>query len=762
MDVKQLVENSVKLYVENPEDFLNKFTPETFNNKITISEIKKILQNSKKIGEKSGFGEIYSFKLPNSDSSLVIKTVKNCPDSQDKNHLVKSLCEIAEKGDIVYHIPNTYTGKTLIYAPNYLTENLIGIILSKDTEKYTSSFMKIYGFQYDRSDPAKITYSVNEPLINYTEYIRSDDDYLYFIFRIVHGLGVAQKLGRYVHYDLHENNIMSRKTDEMLSVIPLSNGEFLYSYFDFDPVIIDYGFNRYELKNTILSPRAKMDEGVDDNMDNYFYNPYYDLYTFLLTSRSPMSDKQTSQSVYKNWNVNKNLVNYMFKTFVNVPLSDVTDADTFIENFLEYASYNKWRPLPERLTTELVKYKWHRVLNVDEFLVKLVSKIKSTRSEPYPIYSNDNQLPDILNYIKRNKFWVSPHLVNFDRLKIYDKVPTSKILKSVNYHYRSIDNFETKNYNDSIKFGDKNIIEINSKNRLSSYVDPEIRKYHYQITKQMREQDTFDISLDSPWIHLALIDQDLGKKCGYKFRFDCCRVDIRNYFQTETIKAGVAINAAFFKIKENFAPVGFFKTNDYESNVEIPSVYKKYYGIVGIDKEGKLHVDKTVYANEYQHVLTCGPLLVWKGEKSITSDDLYYEIIPSRKEEEYIWECRDPGKAEENLKIFKDGTSNCKKIEPGELSHGANPNPRSAIFVTHEGKVGMLYVEGRDQKGPGLDFSQLADLCLHHGAKFAINLDGGRSSQLLWKKQGEDLIHQSNLNNLISYPVGSVISFVLE
>jgi hypothetical protein len=43
MDVRKLVENSVTLLIQNPDEFLNKFTPEDFNNKITITELKKLL-----------------------------------------------------------------------------------------------------------------------------------------------------------------------------------------------------------------------------------------------------------------------------------------------------------------------------------------------------------------------------------------------------------------------------------------------------------------------------------------------------------------------------------------------------------------------------------------------------------------------------------------------------------------------------------------------------------------------------------------------
>lgn len=726
MDVKKLVENSVTLLIQNPDEFLNKFTPEDFNNKITITELKKLLSNANRIGEKSGFGEVYKPK----DSAIIIKTAASCPKG-DATTLTKTLCEIAENGDIVYHIPDTYSGKTLIYASNFLVENLIGVLLSNDMKDYTSAFMKIYGFQYDSTDIRKMMYTVAEPLINSDEYIRSDDDFLHYVFQTVRGLNVAQKIGRYVHYDLHTDNIMTRKKNAEISITPLDNGEFLYSYFDFDPVIIDYGFNRYETKNSILASRGRLTGGADDIMDNYFYNPYYDLYTFLIRCK----DKN------KIWSrVDNKLINELLKMFVNVP-GDVKDSKSFVDDFISRVKFNWWRPKPELLTTEIPSYPNHRVLNTDEFLEQLVSKIKNTR----PIAPKNDS--EILEYLKKNKFWISKQIIKFpnQNVKIYDKLPSNKILSN-NFRYKIIN---SKKFKETFSSNGKPFIEISSKNSLPGAVNSNVYKYHHSTPNSINKEKTFDFSINKPWIHLAIIDQKIGKDNGYKFRFDCCRVDIRNYFQAESIKSGIAINASFFKIKEDYSPIGYFRTDNYVSNNAIPKNYENYYGIVGIDNKGLLSIDKPKYADKYKNVITCGPIIVWNGEKTITEYALSKELNDIDK---LLWQCSNSN---------YEGMNNCDQIRPGEISHASNPNPRSAIFVTREGKVGMLYIEGRDKKGPGLDLSQLADLCRYHGAHFAINLDGGRSSQMLWKKQGQEIIYNTNSYNS-SYPVGSIISYIKQ
>jgi hypothetical protein len=767
MDLKNLLQKSVKIYVQNPDEFLSKLVPEQFNNKSIIGNIKTALKTATRIGAKSAVGEVYKYfpKGNNEGEVIIIKSAKYCPKNTKMVPVVEQLCEIAEEGDIIYQIPNTYTGKTLVYAPNYLVENLIGMLLSSQTEKYTSSFMKIYGFQYDYKDSEKVTYTASEPLVNVNEYIRSDADFLHFTFQIVHALNVAQKIGNYVHYDLHQDNVMARKIEPQITVTPLSNGEFLYSYFDFQPVIIDYGFNRYETKDSILVSRAKIisKNNAQDILDNYFYNPYYDLFTFLFTADVK---KKNKTKTFDNWNIkDENLTSDIFDIFVNIPSSE-DDPDSFFKEWLEYVKPEKfswWRPYPERLATQYDNYKWHSVCKPEEFLLRIVQKIKKM-SPPFPgTPKNDHEKDIVLEFIKKNKFWVSTHLVELRGVKTDVQ---SKLTKTTSpyYQYRTIDE-STKTYSSNIVCNDKNIVEINSLNKLPGSIRSNITGYHRQLSKKLQQEDSFSYSLPQPWIHLALIDQVAGRDCGYNFRFDCCRVDIRNYFQTETINSGIAINASFFNITTNFAPVGYFKTDNYESKTEIPKNYKKYFGIVGLDKEGMLRVDKPKYADEYQRVVTSGPILVWDFEKQITEDMLSTEL---NSDNNFLWQCRksattDPGGGNATtLRVFKDGLNNCDQIQPGEISHASNPNPRSAIFVTREGKVGMLYVEGRDQKGPGLDLSQLADLCKYYGARFAINLDGGRSSQMLWKKQGQEIIYQTNSYNTNSYPVGSIISYIKQ
>ena len=61
-----------------------------------------------------------------------------------------------------------------------------------------------------------------------------------------------------------------------------------------------------------------------------------------------------------------------------------------------------------------------------------------------------------------------------------------------------------------------------------------------------------------------------------------------------------------------------------------------------------------------------------------------------------------------------------------------------------------------------MNLKQLAHYMWFLGSAYAINLDGGRSSQMMWKKPGESVINQAGTVSNQAYPIGSIISYVLE
>ena len=100
------------------------------------------------------------------------------------------------------------------------------------------------------------------------------------------------------------------------------------------------------------------------------------------------------------------------------------------------------------------------------------------------------------------------------------------------------------------------------------------------------------------------------------------------------------------------------------------------------------------------------------------------------------------------------------------MSHAGNPNPRSMLVLRDSDKykddVLFVYFEGRDDRGMGVDLNFLAKYALEKlGAKIAINLDGGRSSSIVWRSEEESsVIKTANPNHKNFYPVGNILSLV--
>lgn len=99
-------------------------------------------------------------------------------------------------------------------------------------------------------------------------------------------------------------------------------------------------------------------------------------------------------------------------------------------------------------------------------------------------------------------------------------------------------------------------------------------------------------------------------------------------------------------------------------------------------------------ANSFEDLVVAlggGPMLIYNNEKTITYD------------EEVFWES---------------GVN-------GDIN-----NPRTAIGITSENEAILLVVDGRQSESVGVTLERLADIMLELGCEYAMNLDGGGSSQM--------------------------------
>lgn len=740
-DLKRLIVNkSTNVITKSIGDFIKQFNPQSLNNPEIINLIKTKFDTGTPTGDASGVGKVVI--AYDGNEKYVIKKSELCDDNS--HHLKKTLCELALAGDFVFQIPNSIDGKTTLLTSTIILELFTSILLSEDKiKKYSPNFLKVYGVQYINQDQKlnnrPTSYVVMEPLDSYKNYIKDQISCIMMLFQISWGLARAQELYRFVHFDLHAQNVMSRSSDEnILNIYELGNGKFLHTRQSFDMVIFDYGMSRFETddisaigKNLLFYPPGKGGTRgplLNEYLDYYAFNPYYDLCGFV-NSFFFHHTKVLFKPNYlpKNFELTRSTILrllYSIDDNIKDPVQWTQDNITIDRNWrpnpsnLGYADGNKRVPplTPQQFLQELaiIIEEWQigkgiPVHNIDK---KDYTKFSSTLLD-VPLVSN-RKLTELIGYnnIKSVKSWDIPK-----------KKMQTIFIPVVTYDSKDSDVEQIINENALIK-------TVNSKNIMA---------------------------------HFVLINQtNLILKQSYTWNFDCCRIIMQDIFRSPNIDSGIAINSTFFRIKDDNTPIGYFKTDQTLMNNQ--SIDKDMYGAVGIGYDGFLKIGTLLdIKSSCKDVMSSGPLLILNGASNEIKCD------ERNLKGQTIYNCRKPVANDDiNSDYFTDGFINCNKISPGTFGHLCQQNPRSAILVENDGKrrVVMINIEGRDHRGTGADFSQLMGICKYAAdSNFdgnlnysAINLDGGLSSQIIWKSQGQSIIRQVNPAHNFVYPVGSTIS----
>lgn len=727
-----LLETARQVIINTFDDFSSKWNEKDFENKEKIKYLKNLIKTGEQIGDASAFGNV--FLIPG--QSFIIKRWGICEnvimsesEEQNRRYPINQLCEMAEHQNLIFRIPDTVTGKQIVLSPNYLLEPFVGLYLAQKMKNYTKSFMNIYDFQYDLSQ--KIVYMICEPLEPIRNFIRTKEDYLYTVFGIIQGIDVAQKMFKYVHYDLHMGNIMGRrnpKNKRVLRVYPLSNGDYLHTYFNFEPTIIDYGHSRFETRNRIFIPRLKF---FDINW--YSWEPYYDLFYFFVFQYDREKLRERGEDIItilsslpSNRQSEIKIVMFqLLSIFFSKQFDYQNEVDRKnLNNLIHFLSRGRSRPFTELLGYINPEY---RCLNTTQMMDKIAILIQDDYEKRFgQRYCFDVKRLETFPYFVSKK--------NYG--ETFASIPLTNRLNTKYLHYFSQSMYPTQQIANGI------LLQMFRSSDLG---------LTFNYTEYMHTKNS-TLDPNNQYIFVATIYSNLAKSQNYKFRFDCCRVDLLTYFQNLKFTSGIGINASFFQINTDYGPLGYYKTRDVIFDNPVPNEYLPYYAIIGIDDFGQLRIDKIENQNKYSQVITCGPVLVGNRKPVITESKIETERNSNGLMK---FQC-------EKSKQFQN-VIDCDSLRPGELYHIGNPNPRTALGTGSDsnGKfIKFIYVEGRGNRGSGLDGAQLSNLCLRLGCVDAINLDGGSSTSIVWKKEGEDYIHLPNPNRLDKYPVGSVISLV--
>jgi len=797
--------------VQETDQFLRDFSLIQFENQAVINIFRTLLSagppTAVRIGVPSAVGTVYKLGngagVPASLRNKILKESPMCPGGNMPKHqtLLAQLCKMARTGDLIFRFPNTETGKMIVLAPNYILEGVCGVLLSR-LYPYTSTFMQVDAFQYDNG-PSKSVFTVQEPLINLDEVIGTTPslwpnrapvakyhpelDFAFVVFQISQGLATAQLASRFTHYDLHQGNVMARrctKESELspcgTSIYEIGNGQYLYARRPADAVIIDYGHIRMETQYSVLQPNMFFAAFNREILDFYGFNPYYDLFSFLFTQE--MKAKRRG-GAFPHWKTadgtqgnmrKKKLFSLLWRAFFNTSSGD--KEIQFIKNLIDHIRDRprNWRPIPERLamkwTDPTTNLTFSRASTPEQFMVKVVEIIKSL----IPRFTGSKSNPvDINAYLNDNEYYVSNQIIKLDTVgsptKVYN-LPRD-VMRQKFYNYK-IDNKPIE-----VLPGIGGDIATISYERWNSAVPVVAGTVRASVSRCApgAEWATWNKTGRSnnpanQVITVAKIDVARGLREGYKFKLDCCRLDLRAYFQdVDAISSGIGINAAFFKLGASYLPIGEFRNTDLNSNIPIPPEYLEWYGVVAVKDNGELVIVSPYHAGAYRQILTSGPVLVGfdasanggaGAVRNMVGSGLPYGVAgtwPRRIElQNPRFQCSILGAG---------GLNNCNTIKPGEFSHASNPNPRSALGIKAAGTTLLVTVQGRGANAAGMDLEQLAQLMVGLGCHWAINLDGGRSSRMAWRNPGETLVRlaagaQEGMDAAEAYPVGSVIAFV--
>lgn len=701
------LDNSTKL---NLSDFSN-------INKTLTKQILKSLKPENLIGE-GAVGKVYLV-----DQKYVVKEVTPCV--ADPNSKLYEYCaDILKIKDEIPNIPGG-DGKIRYILPNLLSEILIGMIQG-DMFSFTRTIGSILS---ESKDEVKvyIVMEYNQPLVKDQKISMKMDtkQFLIFLFQIAHGLFASQQKYKFTHYDLHIENLLWKYSSE----------EIRYSLPNFDlslvvnsPVIFkmsDFGLARLETDTTMITP------AVDKFPQNTYgeFSPSYDILSIL----GSICIANKYRGIFQ-------------------PLFDKDpDLHRFMFMFLLWVLNDK----EIQLSSDLAKTR-------DEIGNKYYTQITSKKNfftfrpktqGDFVKYSQAKSMVNIVNFLARvliatNHGYLSNKpstTIELGQVDSFSKVVlfSPKIPKSKKYVEVPID--------ESILLRSYRIVTKNVP-----------KDYNFTISDKQIEYCPFQENYIT-----AIFMKDIT---NYQFSFQCCKLDIANYLVDKN-QSGFAINGGFFDIKGDYLPIGPYKDDYFQTHKhKIPKGYQDVFGHVLLENN-QLRISRSV---KNEKVLSTGPILIERGEIVFNPDDNRFTCTDSKTAGKTVIKerARDitvSGHYEyssDNNTCFRKYVEDeqtyprCDKIQPGELSHADNPNPRSALCILRDGTYVFLAVEGRGNRGIGMD---LYTLSLTIKESFpdvvsAINLDGGRSSTLAWRTENDKTVYISNPDRDYVYPVGNILT----
>ena len=174
----------------------------------------------------------------------------------------------------------------------------------------------------------------------------------------------------------------------------------------------------------------------------------------------------------------------------------------------------------------------------------------------------------------------------------------------------------------------------------------------------------------------------------------------------------------------------------------VPPLYKEVYGYVCVkNNESELSVrnENGLKTGNCDDILSSGPILVLGGKLAFNVN-LY-------KKNKYLASAQDTTKETHGY-----DASGSFRYLAGHLGHAFNTNPRTAIGTDSNKNIYLVTVEGRGSRGAGVDLVRMGEIMKGLGCYNAINLDGGGTSDLLYKLPNSQCFIDTNPTHKYVYP----------
>ena len=693
--------------------------------KLTLDNFKEndiidSLEDSDLIGQ-GAVGKVYLI-----DDKYVVKEVLPC-NADPKSALYIYCSDLINLNNKIPTTPGGF-GKKRYTLPNLLSEISIGMILGRMKESVSFAATTNSNVSEDLNvyivmDAHKkvVDNMILDPLLKMN--LENPKTFIYMLFQISHALLTAQQKHKLTHYDLHIENILWNDWpfEKKYLSYPLPNTEErLVIPKDYCPFILkisDFALSRLETRNSLVTPLV-------DNFPERTYgefHPSYDIVSFIGTILIDNKYREAFDSLFDNLDIYKFMIIFTLWVFNDKDIKqkgstreDLDKVRDIIGNKY-YTSIgtipNKFNFRPKKELDFILYSNTKSMVTIVNFLAKIL------QGKKYALLS-DSKNENVI-YLER--------LVN--KYKEYDLVST---------------------YTPEIKINKLPEMRQTSGNYEEMIIDDvmKVRSYHvltnlppktFNFTVEDKQLDTCPIQ--EHYMTALFVNKDYIK--DHTIKLDCCKLDPANYL-LRTNKPGFIINGGFFAVKEDFLPVGKYKDlNNSINKYPIPEKYKDVFRYI-ILKDNKLTIEKK-YNNKDQ-VFSSGPVLIEKGKIVFNPNEERFNCTDLNHSEKDTLELTEDSITVSGHYKYKSIKENgfsctkefvpdvktyprCDKIEPGELSHSDNPNPRSAFCILSDGNYMFVTVEGRSNRGIGFDLYTMAKSILTSFPKVVsmVNLDGGRS-----------------------------------